>query len=205
MRFLDLSWVHAELAPHYPSIGRPSIDPALMIRMLIVGYVFAIRSERALCRDVKVNLAYRWFCKLGIEDQIPDHSVQTSGATSDSQPRADLKGVRVLVVEDHWQVANALKSFLEVKGMKVSGPVATTADARRLATEEKPDLAVVDIHLKLETAYVLIHQLDDQGVRVVVLTGYAMLPALATKVVAVLQKPFNGPELLGALRRALSL
>jgi len=89
--------------------------------------------------------------------------------------------------------------------MEVSGPVATTADAQRLATEEKPDLAVVDIHLKLETAYVLIHQLDDQGVRVVVLTGYAMLPALTTKVVAVLLKPFNGPELLGALRRALSL
>ena len=70
---LDLSWVHAELAPYYP-IGRPSIDPVLMIRILIVGYVFAIRSERALCREVKVNLAYRWFCKLGIEDQIPDHS-----------------------------------------------------------------------------------------------------------------------------------
>jgi transposase len=71
---LDLSWVHAELEPHYPSIGRPSIDPELMIRMLIVGYVFAIRSERALCREVKVNLAYRWFCKLGIEDQVSDHS-----------------------------------------------------------------------------------------------------------------------------------
>jgi transposase len=71
---LDLSWVHAELAPHYPSIGRPSIDPVLMIRMLIVGYVFAIRSERALCREVKVNLAYRWFCGLSIEDGVPDHS-----------------------------------------------------------------------------------------------------------------------------------
>jgi hypothetical protein len=54
---LDLSWVHAELAPHYPNNGRPSIDPELMIRMLIIGYVFAIRSERALCRDVQVNLA----------------------------------------------------------------------------------------------------------------------------------------------------
>ena len=71
---LDLSWVRAELAPYYPSIGRPSIDPVLMIRMLIVGYVFAIRSERALCREVQVNLAYRWFCKLNIEGQIPDHS-----------------------------------------------------------------------------------------------------------------------------------
>ena len=71
---LDLSWVHAELAPHYPNNGRPSIDPELMIRMLIIGYVFAIRSERALCRDVRVNLAYRWFCGLSIEDKIPDHS-----------------------------------------------------------------------------------------------------------------------------------
>src|ERR1700739_3512414 len=71
---LDLSWVHSELPPYYPRIGRPSIDPALMIRMLIIGYVFAIRSERALCRDVRVNLAYRWFCGLSIEDKIPDHS-----------------------------------------------------------------------------------------------------------------------------------
>ena len=71
---LDLSWVHSELAPHYPPIGRPSIDPVLMIRMLIVGYVFAIRSERALCREVQVNLAYRWFCGLSIEDKLPDHS-----------------------------------------------------------------------------------------------------------------------------------
>ena len=72
---LDLSWVHQELAPYYSHTGRPSIDPLLMIRMLIVGYVFAIRSERRLCSEVQVNLAYRWFCKLGIEDTIPDHSV----------------------------------------------------------------------------------------------------------------------------------
>jgi len=128
---------------------------------------------------------------------------KTGGA--DKPSRADLKGVRVLVVEDHWHVANALRSFLEAEGMKVSGPVATTADAQRLATEQKPDLAVVDIHLKLETAYVLIHQLDDLGVRVVVLSGYAVLPELTEKVVTVLQKPFNAPELLGALRHALSL
>src|SRR5215207_9789033 len=71
---LDLSWVHTELAPFYPKMGRPSIDPELMIRMLIIGYVFAIRSERAICRDMQVNLAYRWFCGLSIEDRIPDHS-----------------------------------------------------------------------------------------------------------------------------------
>jgi hypothetical protein len=55
---LDLSWVHSELAPFYPKMGRPSIDPELMLRMLIIGYVFAIRSERAICRDLHVNLAY---------------------------------------------------------------------------------------------------------------------------------------------------
>src|ERR1700731_4041617 len=72
---IDLSWVHEELAPYYSHTGRPSIDPVLMIRMLIVGYVFAIRSERRICAEVQVNLAYRWFCRLGIEDNIPDHSV----------------------------------------------------------------------------------------------------------------------------------
>jgi transposase len=66
---LDLSWLRSELAPHYSSMGRPSIDP-VMIRMLVVGYVFAIRSERLICREVQVNLAHRWFCKLGIEDAI---------------------------------------------------------------------------------------------------------------------------------------
>jgi transposase len=71
---LDLGWVHKELAHYYSLTGRPSIDPVLMIRMLLVGYVFAIRSERRLCAEVQVNLAYRWFCKLGIEDRIPDHS-----------------------------------------------------------------------------------------------------------------------------------
>ena len=71
---LDLSWVYAELAPYYSEIGRPSIDPVLMIRMLIIGYVFAIRSERQICREVQVNLAYRWFCDLGLEDAIPDAS-----------------------------------------------------------------------------------------------------------------------------------
>src|SRR5947207_10217285 len=68
---LDLSWVYAELAPYYSRVGRPSIDPVLMIRMLIVGYVFAIRSERKICREVQVNLAYRWFCDLGLQDPNP--------------------------------------------------------------------------------------------------------------------------------------
>ena len=76
-RVLDLSWVHAELKPYYSHTGRPSIDPELILRMLVLGYVFAIRSERALCREVQVNLAYRWFCGLSIEDKVPDHSAFT--------------------------------------------------------------------------------------------------------------------------------
>jgi transposase len=71
---LDLSWLHNTLEPHYSNIGRPSIDPELMLRLLILGYVFAIRSERQLVREVQVNLAYRWFCGLGLEDKVPNHS-----------------------------------------------------------------------------------------------------------------------------------
>ena len=73
-RFVDLSEVRRELAPFYSAMGRPSVDPELMIRMLIVGYCFGIRSERRLCEEVHLNLAYRWFCRLGLEGDVPDHS-----------------------------------------------------------------------------------------------------------------------------------
>lgn len=73
-RFLDLEAVRAELKPFYSSIGRPSIDPELMMRMLIVGYSLGIRSERRLCEEVHLNLAYRWFCRLGLDGKVPDHS-----------------------------------------------------------------------------------------------------------------------------------
>jgi len=73
-RFVDLSDIRSHLAPYYSAIGRPSIDPELMIRMLLIGYCFGIRSERRLCEEVHLNLAYRWFCRLGLEGQVPDHS-----------------------------------------------------------------------------------------------------------------------------------
>ncbi len=73
-QFLDLGELHQHLAPFYSSTGRPSIDPELLIRMLIVGYCFGIRSERRLCEEVHLNLGYRWFCRLGLEDAVPDHS-----------------------------------------------------------------------------------------------------------------------------------
>ena len=73
-RLLDLGAVRQQLKPFYSHMGRPSVDPELMIRMLIVGYCFGIRSERRLCEEVHLNLAYRWFCRLGLEDLVPDHS-----------------------------------------------------------------------------------------------------------------------------------
>ena len=87
---LDLSWGHTELAPHYSPIGRPSIDPALMIRMLIIGYVFAIRSERALSREVQVNLAYRWFCGLSIENKLP----AAAGRQATEMPQSNPPDIR---------------------------------------------------------------------------------------------------------------
>jgi len=71
---LDLSWVRSALAPFYSHTGCPSIDPELMIRILLVGYCYSIRSERRLCQEVELNLAYRWFCRLGLEDGVPNHS-----------------------------------------------------------------------------------------------------------------------------------
>ena len=71
---LDLSWLRADLASFYSSTGRPSIDPELMIRMLLVGYCYGIRSERRLCDEVHLNLADRWFCRLGLDGNVPDHS-----------------------------------------------------------------------------------------------------------------------------------
>jgi transposase len=73
-RFVELDGVRAHLAPFYSETGRPSIDPELLIRMLIVGYCFGIRSERRLCEEVHLNLAYRWFCRLGLDGSVPDHS-----------------------------------------------------------------------------------------------------------------------------------
>jgi len=71
---LDLSWLRVELAPYYSHTGCPSVDPGLMIRMLLLGYCYSIRSDRRLCQEVDMNFAYRWFCHLGLEGRVPDHS-----------------------------------------------------------------------------------------------------------------------------------
>ena len=73
-RFVDLSGIRSYLADFYSYTGRPSVDPELLIRMLLVGYCFGIRSERRLCEEVHLNVAYRWFCRLDLSDRVPDHS-----------------------------------------------------------------------------------------------------------------------------------
>jgi len=73
-RFVELGELRRELSAFYSPIGRPSIAPELMIRMLLVGYCFGIRSERRLCEEAHLNLAYRWFCRLGLDGDVPDHS-----------------------------------------------------------------------------------------------------------------------------------
>src|SRR6202165_6082900 len=73
-RVVDLSGVRSHLGPFYSSTGRPSIDPELLVRILLVGYCYGIRSERRLCEEVHLNLSYRWFCRLGLDGKVPDHS-----------------------------------------------------------------------------------------------------------------------------------
>jgi transposase len=73
-RFVELTEIRRKLEPYYSAIGRPLVDPELIIRMLLVGYCCGIRSERRLCQEAHLNLAYRWFCRLGLDGAVPDHS-----------------------------------------------------------------------------------------------------------------------------------
>jgi DNA-binding response OmpR family regulator len=116
---------------------------------------------------------------------------------------SSLKGVHVLVVEDAWYLAKALKSALTQVGMDVAGPAATIVEAEHLIAEHQFDVAVVDVNLKGEMAYDLIDLLHHRGVRVIVVSGYAALPKSTHKAAAILQKPFSMATLLACLRRVL--
>jgi transposase len=84
-RFVDLGDLREHLRPYYSETGRSSIDPELIIRMLIIGYCMGIRSERRLCEEVHLNLAYRWFCRLGLDGAVPDHSTPASAGAGSSR------------------------------------------------------------------------------------------------------------------------
>jgi DNA-binding NtrC family response regulator len=113
----------------------------------------------------------------------------------------ELQGVGILLVEDSWHVGKAMKTLLHVLGADVAGPAATTADAERLVAERTPDVAIVDINLRDgELANDLIDRLHEQGIPVIVLTGYAVVSLPPGKVEAILQKPVSKEQLLAILR-----
>jgi len=125
-----------------------------------------------------------------------------SGAAQDAAGGAlDLKGVRILLVEDSWHLGIALKNLLKACGADVTGPVATAAEADRMAAEHSPAVALVDLNLRGgERAYDLIDRLHDRGISVIVTSGYEVLPRPPGKAVAILQKPFGEAQLLALLR-----
>jgi transposase len=149
---LDLSEMREHLRPFYSAIGRPSIDPELMLRMLIVGYCFGIRSERRLCEEVHLNLAYRWFCRLGLEDGVPDHSTFSKNRhgrfrASDLFRQLFEATVRRcmdegLVGGDGFAVDASLIRAEANRQTFVEGPQGLAADLPRRAVEEY--LAVLD-------------------------------------------------------------
>jgi DNA-binding NtrC family response regulator len=118
---------------------------------------------------------------------------------------ADLNGQCILVVEDSWQVSTGLQMLLESWGAEVLGPAATAADAERLIAERRPDVAIVDINLRRgERSDGLIDRLYGQGIRIVVMTGYADASVPPGKAAAILQKPMREDLLLASLRPGLT-
>jgi CheY-like chemotaxis protein len=129
-------------------------------------------------------------------------AIQKNRDTSQARNPSDLEGLRVLVVEDSWHVSTGLRMLLESCGATVDGPVATTADAIRLVSERTPDVAIVDINLRDgERSYELIDRLQDRGIRVVVLTGYADVSLPKGRAAVVLQKPARDEVLIASLRK----
>jgi CheY-like chemotaxis protein len=110
-----------------------------------------------------------------------------------------LRAVPILVVEDAWHVAKAMKGVLEQLGMYVLGPAATMAEARRLLATHRPRAALVDVNLRGEMAWDLIDDLREQGIDVVVMSGYALPDTSRGRPLTHLQKPFDAAELMTAL------
>jgi DNA-binding NtrC family response regulator len=115
-----------------------------------------------------------------------------------------LKGARVLVVEDAWHVAEAMKLVLEGVEIDVIGPAATVAEATRLISSQRPDLALVDVNLKQEMACALIDDLHERGIPIIIVSGYAVPPVAMEKAAAFVQKPFSGRELMLAISRVIA-
>src|SRR5450432_1884366 len=157
-RFVDLEGVRAHLAPFYSSTGRPSIDPELLMRMLLVGYCFGIRSERRLCEEIHLNLAYRWFCRLGLEDAVPDHSTFSKNRHGRFRESEAFRHVFESVVERCMR-----EGLVGGEGFAVDASV-IKADANRsrsMAREEAQDLR--DPRHATRAVREYLAALDEQG------------------------------------------
>jgi transposase len=131
---LDLSWVRERMAGHYSATGRPSVCPELMVRMLLVGYLYGIRSERRLCEEVDLNLAYRWFCRLGLDGRVPDHSTFTKNRHGRFHDSGLMREVFEHVVERCLQAGLASAAHVAVDGSFVR---ADASHARCVASVEE--------------------------------------------------------------------
>jgi transposase len=157
-RCLDLGELRRHLAPFYSDTGRPSIDPELMVRMLIVGYSLGIRSERRLCEEVHRNLAYRWFCRLGLEDAVPDHSTFSKNRHGRFRESEAFRHVFESVVERCMK-----EGLVDGEGFAVDASV-IKADANRrrsTAREETEDLR--DPRHATRAVREYLTALDEQG------------------------------------------
>ena len=117
---LDLGFVRNVMAKHYSMIGRPSVDPVPMVRMLLVGHLFGVRSERRLCEEVELNLAYRWFCRLGLDGRVPDHSTFTKNRHGRFRGSKLMRIVFERVVEQCLSLGIAEVRHVAVDGTHVS-------------------------------------------------------------------------------------
>lgn len=117
---LDLGFVHELMAPHYARGGRPSVDPELLIRMLLVGYLYGVRSERRLCEEVDLNLAFRWFCRLGLDGRVPDHSTFTKNRHGRFRNSGILRELFERVVEQCFTLGLADTTVVAVDGTHVT-------------------------------------------------------------------------------------
>jgi transposase len=128
---LNFDRVRSALAGHYSSTGRPSIDPELMLRILLIGYVYGIRSERRLCSEIHLNLAYRWFCRLGLEGAVPDHPRSRRTVTAGSASESDI--YRVLFEDVVGQCCRA--GLVSGEGFAVDGSLIDSDSGRTRRVE----------------------------------------------------------------------
>ena len=157
-QFLDFDAIRQHLQSYYSHLGRPSVDPELMVRMLLIGYCYGIRSERRLCEEVNLNLAYRWFCRLGLENVVPDHSTFSKNRHGRFRDADLLRCVFDTVVKCCIE-----KGYVGGEGFAIDASL-VRADASRQAREDGPvDWTPSDTDSRAVREY--LELLDEEAIR----------------------------------------